>query len=317
VCSTVARVFNFERKSFVHSLCIGVTFNFENQRTPEEMALREFAKASIYHQDYFKEIQDRYQITLENLVYYQGETHYFVTTIKKESLCQRGVFKEEKSTTAELLDSTNINPDKLLTIANDIAAYCGIPSSSTITLIEGVPDLQLFDFSARVQSTESAKIVEAIQNGPKFDIVDVKLKPQEEESKPQGQEESKQEGHQDEPKPQEPEQERDRDFSGLSEPLGLNKGRAIVGLVGDALLEPFWPLGTGANRALLSALDASWMVQEIAMKKPLGEILQLRQGCYRKMKSALAETFPEPSKVCINPSTRYNSRLLTQNVSLQ
>jgi len=32
-------------------------------------------------------------------------------------------------------------------------------------------------------------------------------------------------------------------------------------LCGDALVEPFWPTGTGANRAVLSALDAAWMLK--------------------------------------------------------
>jgi len=34
-----------------------------------------------------------------------------------------------------------------------------------------------------------------------------------------------------------------------------------VALVGDALVEPFWPVGTGANRAVLSALDVTWVVK--------------------------------------------------------
>jgi hypothetical protein len=37
--------------------------------------------------------------------------------------------------------------------------------------------------------------------------------------------------------------------------------KLLVALVGDALIEPFWPLGTGANRAILSALDTTWMVK--------------------------------------------------------
>ena len=32
-------------------------------------------------------------------------------------------------------------------------------------------------------------------------------------------------------------------------------------LVGDALVEPFWPLGTGANRAILASQDAAWSVK--------------------------------------------------------
>lgn len=32
-------------------------------------------------------------------------------------------------------------------------------------------------------------------------------------------------------------------------------------LVGDSLLEPFWPTGSGCARGFLSALDAAWAVR--------------------------------------------------------
>lgn len=38
----------------------------------------------------------------------------------------------------------------------------------------------------------------------------------------------------------------------------------LVTLVGDALIAPFWPMGTGCNRAFLSALDASYMMKNFA-----------------------------------------------------
>jgi len=64
----------------------------------------------------------------------------------------------------------------------------------------------------------------------------------------------------------------------------LETSQVIVTLVGDALLEPFWPLGTGCNRAVLSALDAAWIVHEVAEKKPMMEIMKTRPRCYIKMK---------------------------------
>jgi hypothetical protein len=36
------------------------------------------------------------------------------------------------------------------------------------------------------------------------------------------------------------------------------RGSVFVALVGDALLEPFWPEGLGINRGFMSALDACW-----------------------------------------------------------
>merc|ERR1711998_594632 len=39
---------------------------------------------------------------------------------------------------------------------------------------------------------------------------------------------------------------------------------ALVVLVGDEVVEPFWPQGTGTNRAILSGLDAMWLVHRFA-----------------------------------------------------
>jgi hypothetical protein len=46
--------------------------------------------------------------------------------------------------------------------------------------------------------------------------------------------------------------------------LFFKQEKQLLGiLVGDALVEPFWPLGTGANRAILSSLDAAWSVKVV------------------------------------------------------
>lgn len=39
------------------------------------------------------------------------------------------------------------------------------------------------------------------------------------------------------------------------------KVKLLACLVGDALMEPFWPQGTGANKAILAALDTAWMLR--------------------------------------------------------
>jgi hypothetical protein len=39
------------------------------------------------------------------------------------------------------------------------------------------------------------------------------------------------------------------------------QAKLLVAIVGDALVEPFWPQGTGANRAILGALDTAWMIK--------------------------------------------------------
>lgn len=44
-------------------------------------------------------------------------------------------------------------------------------------------------------------------------------------------------------------------------------GLALFGLVGDSLLEPFWPTGSGCARGFLSSFDAAWMCRQWAVNK--------------------------------------------------
>jgi len=44
-------------------------------------------------------------------------------------------------------------------------------------------------------------------------------------------------------------------------------GFTLVSLVGDSLLEPFWPTGSGCARGFLSSLDAAWMCRQWAVNK--------------------------------------------------
>jgi hypothetical protein len=55
----------------------------------------------------------------------------------------------------------------------------------------------------------------------------------------------------------------------------------FVGIVGDALIEPFWPLGTGTNRAVHSAFDVTWLARS--------HCLQLARNEERKEEEEEAE----------------------------
>ncbi len=41
--------------------------------------------------------------------------------------------------------------------------------------------------------------------------------------------------------------------------------RLLVCLVGDSLLEPFWPTGTGCARGFFGGLDACWLMRALAL----------------------------------------------------
>lgn len=78
-------------------------------------------------------------------------------------------------------------------------------------------------------------------------------------------------------------------------------------LVGDSLLEPFWPTGSGCARGFLSSLDACWAVRSWGSggASPL-EVLSERESIYR----LLGQTTPENLSKDMNgytlePNTRY------------
>ncbi|XP_017169310.1 F-actin-monooxygenase MICAL1 isoform X5 [Mus musculus] len=93
--------------------------------------------------------------------------------------------------------------------------------------------------------------------------------------------------------------------------------RLLLGLVGDCLVEPFWPLGTGVARGFLAAFDAAWMVKRWAEGAGPLEVLAERESLYQ----LLSQTSPENmhrnvAQYGLDPATRYpnlNLRAVTPN----
>ncbi|RVE70993.1 hypothetical protein OJAV_G00070280 [Oryzias javanicus] len=82
--------------------------------------------------------------------------------------------------------------------------------------------------------------------------------------------------------------------------------RLLIGLVGDCLVEPFWPLGTGIARGFLAAFDAAWMVRSWGMGAPPLKVLAERESVYQ----LLSQTTPENTSkkyagYSLDPKTRY------------
>ncbi|XP_030210844.1 protein-methionine sulfoxide oxidase mical3a isoform X2 [Gadus morhua] len=80
----------------------------------------------------------------------------------------------------------------------------------------------------------------------------------------------------------------------------------LLTLVGDSLLEPFWPIGTGIARGFLAALDSTWMIRSWAQGTAPLEALAARESVYR----LLPQTTPENmhrniSQYTVDPATRY------------
>ena len=76
-------------------LALGITVNFVNNHTQQEVATPEISGvASIYKPDFFKNLRQSLGIELENIVYYKDDTHYFVMTAKKPSLLSKDVIRK-------------------------------------------------------------------------------------------------------------------------------------------------------------------------------------------------------------------------------
>lgn len=81
----------------------------------------------------------------------------------------------------------------------------------------------------------------------------------------------------------------------------------LFGLVGDGLLEPFWPTGTGIARGFLGGLDAVWMVRQWAAgdMTPV-EIMEEREAILKLLPQTTPENLTKDYKnISIEPRTRY------------
>ncbi|XP_045410569.1 F-actin-monooxygenase MICAL3 isoform X11 [Lemur catta] len=85
-----------------------------------------------------------------------------------------------------------------------------------------------------------------------------------------------------------------------------NGHQLLVALVGDSLLEPFWPMGTGIARGFLAAMDSAWMVRSWSQGTNPLEVLAERESIYRLLPQTTPENVSKNfSQYSIDPVTRY------------
>ncbi|CAL1537118.1 unnamed protein product, partial [Lymnaea stagnalis] len=88
--------------------------------------------------------------------------------------------------------------------------------------------------------------------------------------------------------------------------LYKNGHHLLLGLVGDSLLEPFWPTGSGCARGFLGAFDAAWMMRSWAMGRTPLQVLAERESIF----TVLSQTTPNylhknHNAYSLDPNTRY------------
>ncbi|XP_023314724.1 F-actin-monooxygenase Mical isoform X3 [Trichogramma pretiosum] len=82
--------------------------------------------------------------------------------------------------------------------------------------------------------------------------------------------------------------------------------RLLMILVGDSLLEPFWPTGSGCARGFLSSLDAGWVVKGWGAGLTPLEVIAERESIYRLLNQTTPENLNRDyAAYTIDPHTRY------------
>nr|XP_039255042.1 F-actin-monooxygenase MICAL3-like [Styela clava] len=93
----------------------------------------------------------------------------------------------------------------------------------------------------------------------------------------------------------------------------VNGAKLLQALVGDGLMEPFWPKGTGIAKGFLAAFDTAWMLRQWALAKNQQSdnsfelsLLAEREGLYRVLAQIESNQLVQKySLFSIDPRTRY------------
>ncbi|CAK9298856.1 unnamed protein product [Gordionus sp. m RMFG-2023] len=281
----------FNRKEFRGKLAIAITANLVNHKTDLENRLEEISGTScIFNPSFFAKLKNFTdngetdggnggQIDLENLVYYKDDTHYFVMTAKKHSLLSTRVLKQDYSEPSRLLSPSNIDRSALLSYALRVAHFC----------TDGVLPIDSREGSRKDTYNWKEEVKNETRKNKERKVWAVNHKGQADVNV--------------------------FDFTSMFQAesslriIERMDKLLLIGLVGDALLEPFWPLGTGCPRGFLSSMDMAWTVKQFASNKytPL-QLLAERESVYK----LLSQTSPENTcknlaLYSIHPKTRYTN----------
>ena len=154
----------FERKSLDAKLSIAITANFINMKTLDERKVKEIPGLSRqYDQEFFKTLLHENNIRLENIVYYQNDTHYFVMTAMKDSLLQKGVILDDQQERNKILKPENINKNKLELFAQEAALFSTKYYSKELpnrpfAKWKGENDVSIFDFTNVYSSKNASRL---------------------------------------------------------------------------------------------------------------------------------------------------------------
>ena len=308
----------FPRKEFRGKLAIAITANFVNTHTLGEAQMPEISGiSSIYNPTMFASLLEQTGLDLENICYYKDDTHYFVMTAKKSSLLARGVLLSDQNDTHTLLHPDNINRTELLNYARDAAKWT--TSEFCLTAPQhplnhsplpldlqqnfamnhyGEPDVAMFDFTSMYAAENACRAKQIVEWSSCSLCVCSNSQPTHSTAK-----KKRRTGEQD---------EQEGGGGKCVDEQRVRRSLLLVGLVGDSLLEPFWPTGSGCGRGFLSAMDSAWMVRQWAVKNCATDqeaalsVLKEREAIYRLLAQTKSENLSQNyAAYSLNPISRY------------
>ncbi|CAD7948899.1 unnamed protein product [Amoebophrya sp. A25] len=259
-------------------------------RSPLEV--RQFSWARQFNAAFFQKIEKISSLILENVVYYRGpDTHYIIMTPTRVSLKACGV---------ELSQAGSVWKPRLRDHLRKLLDWLGIHG-------EFCPepcDVMAFDFSRTMRAStgfvcRGIASTSSIQQ-PEVDTSTTGMNKNAAKARPET-----------------ASPRTTRSSSGTTP--GAGDDHEVVGpqgglfppvaLVGDALLEPFWPEGLGIIRGFLGALDCCWAL-DCANFLPDAVLLDHATQVFTILKSIHAQSRghylqKEESKWDVNPATRY------------
>jgi len=90
----------------------------------------------------------------------------------------------------------------------------------------------------------------------------------------------------------------------------VRKGQPLLcTIVGDSLLQPFWPEGTGCAKGFLSALDNAWLIRDwmLGKKNPLKMLAEREMTRFIQNQTTDANLNQSFKDFSIDPKTRYKA----------
>jgi len=260
---------------------LGLVANFTNLQSSAEKGRRPFSLARQFYGPLFEACEQETGVALENVVcYISQQMHYFVMTPTRRSLQDLGILPTDIGSPGRISEERPAvraaDAAGLARVARAVAAFAWKPDEPalpTATLNALVGAPSLFDFS----STRRAACGLCMARGPV---------PSSALSGADG-------------------------STGIANPN--QEAQLLVGLCGDALIEPFWPEGLGIARGFLAALDLASAVKVWAESDGDMDAAALHfEACFRQLKSLSTSTSaavlrPDVQAYSLDPSTRYRT----------